>query len=301
MKILLLGAAGQLGSDLLRLAVDEIAGCEITPWTRAQLDVERIESIRAVLATWDFDVLINCTSYHKTDEVEQEAQRAFVVNAHAVQIMAESCREKGARFVHMSTDYVFDGSRRSPYGEDDAPAPLNVYGASKLMGEALSRGAHEDTLIFRVASLFGVAGSRGKGGNFVETMIRLGRERGALRVINDQIMSPTSTADAAAAILRAVGAGIQPGIYHAVNSGQASWYEFACRIIEYAGVAATVEPIPATEYPLPARRPAYSALDNTKLAAAVGPIASWTDALERYLDARGHLGAQKKSPAEAGR
>ncbi len=174
MRILLLGATGQLGSDLVRLAVEEIAGCDITPWTRAQLDVERVDSIRGVLATRDFDVLINCTSYHKTDEVEQEAQRAFAVNARAVQVMAETCREKGARFVHMSTDYVFDGSRQSPYREDDAPAPLNVYGASKLMGEALARVAHEDTLIFRLASLFGVVGSRGKGGNFVETMIRLG-------------------------------------------------------------------------------------------------------------------------------
>ena len=298
MNILLLGATGQLGSDIQCLASEETGRFNITPWSRATLDVARIDAIPDALADRDFDVLINCASFHATDAVETDAQRAFTVNAHAVQAMADACRRKGARFVHISTDYVFDGCRRSPYGEDDAPGPLNVYGASKLMGEALARVAHQDAIIFRVASLFGVAGSRGKGGNFVETMIRVGREKGTLRVIDDQFMSPTSTADVAGAILVALEAGIAPGVYHAVNTGQASWYEFARRIIERAGVDATVEPIPAAEYPLPARRPAYSVLANAKLAAVAGPIPHWTDGLDRYLHAKGY--AQKKSPANAG-
>ena len=293
MKILLLGATGQLGSDLLR-AAEERGTFEVTPWSRRDLDVAHVESIEGALAEQDFEVLINCASYHKTDEVESNAQLAFTVNAHAVQAMAEACRRKNVRLVHFSTDYVFDGGQRHPYREEDAPAALNVYGTSKLMGEALIRTTHDDALIFRVASLFGIAGSQGKGGNFVETIIRRGREAGTLRVVNDQVMSPTATPDVARVVLEAIAKGIPAGTYHAVNSGQAWWYEFAGRIIDRAGVPATVEPIPTTEYPVPARRPTYSVLDNSRLCDAVGPMAPWREALDRYLEAKGHRAAQEK-------
>jgi len=242
-----------------------------------------------VLAGHGFDALINCTSYHKTDEVESHPVHAIAVNAHAVRAMAEACAARGARFVHISTDYVFDGLAGRPYTEDDPPGPLNVYGATKAMGESLARATHEDTLIFRVASLFGLAGASGKGGNFVETMIRVGREKGTLRVIDDQFMSPTATADAAELILQALERNIPAGTYHAVNSGVASWHEFASRIIERAGIDATVDPIPAAEWPTVAQRPAYSALDNGRLASHLGPIPHWQDALDRYLRAKGHL------------
>lgn len=295
MKVLLLGSNGQLGTDLRAAADSCDDGIELISMTSSELDVSKVQAIEPTLADREFDALINCTSYHKTDEVESNAQKAIAINAHAVGALARACAAKKARFVHISTDYVFDGRADEPYAETDPIGPLNVYGASKAMGESLVRIHHDDHLIFRVASLFGVAGASGKGGNFVETMIRVGRDKGALRVIADQFMSPTSTADVAAMILKSLAANIPAGTYHAVNSGKASWYEFASAIIRKAGVEATVDPIPASDYPLPARRPAFSVLNNDKLAREIGTPADWTDALDRYLQAKGHIIAAGQS------
>lgn len=295
MKVLLLGANGQLGTDLRRLAPAAAPGVELIPLTRADLDVTNTAGIADALAGRAFDALVNCTSYHKTDEVESNAPQAVAVNAFAVRALARACAAKRARLVHVSTDYVFSGvftgGTPHPYTESDPIGPLNVYGMSKAMGEALARAAHDDVLTFRVASLFGIAGASGKGGNFVETMIRVGRDKGQLRVIADQHMSPTGTADAARMILAALSRRIPAGTYHAVNSGHASWFEFASKIVERAGIKAAVEPIPATAYPLPAQRPAYSVLNNSKLAALIGPIPHWTEALGRYLTDKGHRSA----------
>lgn len=284
MKMLLLGANGQLGSDIIQENQKNSHPMEIIAWKRSDLDITHQDELLRKLNAETFDVLLNCTSYHNTDQVEKTADTAFLINAFCVKEMAQVCKEKNARFAHISTDYVF-GHRSSdqPFTESDVPNPLNVYGASKLMGESLAQTVHENTVIFRVASLFGKAGASGKGGNFVETMIRLGREKGKLRVISDQIMSPTSTASIARVILRALESTIPNGVYHAVNSGKASWYEFAKVIIEKAKIDAIVEPIGATEYPSIAVRPAFSALDNKKLSTLIGTIPTWQDALESYL------------------
>jgi dTDP-4-dehydrorhamnose reductase len=281
MKLLLLGAGGQLGSDLRR--TDQ----SLAALRRRDVDVTHDATLRRVLRDATFDVLINATAYNRVDDAESHVNEAMRANAHAVRIMAEICAERGKRFVHVSTDYVFNGQRDQPYVETNPTAPLSVYGRSKAEGERLALAAHDDVVIFRVASLFGVAGSSGKGGNFVETMIRVGTERGKLRVVHDQIMSPTCTADVASAMLKALDADIAPGIYHLVNQGEASWYDFACRIIEQAGVHAQVEAIPAAEYPTAAQRPAYSVLDACKISAVIGPMPHWTDALSRYLKTRG--------------
>lgn len=286
MRILLLGANGQLGTDIQKGATGR--ACRVIPLTRTDVDVSAPDTIAPALERHDFDALINCTSYHKTDELEANAQKAVAINAFAVRALARVCAARKARFAHVSTDYVFDGRQQRPYREDDPVGPLNVYGATKALGETLARAAHGDVLVFRVASLFGVAGASGKGGNFVETMIRVGKEKGQLRVIADQHMSPTSTADAARFMLDALERGIPASVYHLVNSGRASWFEFASRIIERSGVQAAVEPIPATAYPLPAQRPAFSVLDNSRLAALTRPIPDWTDALDRYLVEKGH-------------
>jgi dTDP-4-dehydrorhamnose reductase len=291
MKVLVLGANGQLGSDLLR--ANEQDGCreEMVPFCRGNLDVSKVEALRPTLASVPFDVLINCTSYHRTDELEGRANEAFAINAHAVRELAAASQEKGARFIHISTDYVFSGNSAKPYTERDSPGPLNVYGASKLMGESLAFAQYPgQTIVLRVASLFGVAGSSGKGGNFVETMIRLGKEKGVLKVVNDITMSPTSTASVARFILKLLAERAPAGLYHAVNSGQASWFEFAREIIRQAKVRAEVIPVTSAEYPTVAARPAFSVLDNSKLAAAVGRIPSWQEALGPYLRDRGHLG-----------
>ena len=162
------------------------------------------------------------------DEAEDSASAALAVNAHAVQAMARVCAARRPRLLHVSTDYMFGGdhARQHPLREDDPTAPINVYGASKAMGETLARLACDDVVIRRVASLFGAAGTGGRGGNFVETMIRAGREQGSLRVVDDQTMSPTATVDVARVVVRILAEG-PPGLYHVVNTGAATWFDFA--------------------------------------------------------------------------
>ena len=291
MRVALLGPNGQLGRDILCAHEKSGESFDLIPLAREKLDVAAPATVERVLSDLDFDVLVNCTGYHKTDEVEDDAALAFAVNAHAVQAMARVCAAKGARLVHVSTDYVFGGDveRSKPLCEEDSTAPVNVYGASKAMGETLARLASDDVVILRVASLFGVAGASGKGGNFVETMIRAGRKRGALRVVDDQTMSPTATADVARVVVRMLTDACAPGLYHVVNAGSATWFEFACEIIRRAGVDATVTPCAASEYPARAARPRYSVLDNSRVSAAFGAMPPWQEALRRYLHAKGHL------------
>ena len=291
MKIVLLGPNGQLGTDIRRIYETSGKGDEVIPIGRDRLDVTDGEVLHSVLNETDFDVVINCTSYHKTDEVEDNATKAFAVNAHAVQEIARICAAKGAHFFHISTDYVFGGDveRTAPLAETDPTAPVNVYGASKAMGEVLAQLACEKLTNLRVASLFGVAGASGKGGNFIETMIRLGRERGRVEVVNDQTMSPTSTADVAWIIQRLLTNGAEPGLYHAVNTGSATWYELACQIMKSAGVDAEVLVCSSAGYPMRAVRPRFSALDNGKLEAMIDKIPHWHEALSRYLKAKGHV------------
>ena len=289
-KVLLLGPNGQLGHDIRKAHESAGTPFDLLAVGRDQLDVSRPEAIADTLADAQFDVLVNCTGYHQTDEVEDNAERAIAVNAHAVQSMAKLCAHKGARFLHISTDYVFGGDveRRQPLTEDDPVAPINVYGASKALGETLARLAHEDVVILRVASLFGVAGASGKGGNFVETMIRLGRQRRMLRVVDDQIMSPTATADIADIACRMLCQGCPLGTYHVVNTGTASWYDFATEIFRQTGLTASVAPCSSAEFPTRALRPSYSALDNAKTAGSIRSPQPWQDALEAYLLAKGY-------------
>jgi dTDP-4-dehydrorhamnose reductase len=287
---LLLGPNGQLGSDIQKANQSSAKPLELVPISRARLDIEDLEACSNALGSLDFDVLINCSSYHKTDEVEAHAQRAVTVNAHAVQRMAEICAQKKARFVHISTDYVFGGyPRNTPFGEEDAKAPVNVYGATKAMGEDLALLACDNVVIARVASLFGVAGASGKGGNFVETMLNFGREKGQVSVVADQYMSPTSTADAAEIILRALKNQVPSGIYHVVNSGSASWWEFAARIFERCRANVECKPIATSEFLTKAKRPRYSVLSNLKIAKSLDITPhNWQVALDNYLAAKGY-------------
>jgi dTDP-4-dehydrorhamnose reductase len=290
MRVLILGANGQLGTDLLSGQQSRSRSTELVPLYRKDLDVSELESIPKVLANLQFDVLINCTGYHKTDEVEKHATEAVQINGHAVRILAQACSSARARFVHISTDYIFGGDSSRPYVEGDCPRPLNVYGASKLLGEDLAlRGYGDGTLILRVASLFGVAGASGKGGNFVETILRVAKEKGQLRVVHDITMSPTGTAEAARIIWSLVENAAPPGVYHVVNSGQATWFEFACEILRQAGVHVPVTPVTGEESPAVAARPSYSVLENRKASSIVGTISSWEQALTQYLKAKGHI------------
>lgn len=290
MRVLLLGGNGQLGSDIRSAHQEAGEPFELSLITRDRLDVAKPGMVEEILTGLDFDAIINCASYHITDEVEDNASLAFAVNAHAVQAMARACAAKRARLFHVSTDYVFGGAVWGrPLREDDPTAPVNVYGASKAMGETLARLAYDDVVIVRVASLFGTAGASGKGGNFVETILRVAKEKKELRVVVDQVMSPTATGDAAAIMHRMLAAGCAPGTYHAVNGGAVSWYEFACEIVRRAGIDVDVMSCSSEEYPTRAMRPRYSALDNAKVSNTFGAMPPWQDALECYLRAKGHV------------
>jgi dTDP-4-dehydrorhamnose reductase len=288
-KLLVLGPNGQLGGDVMEAAAT--GSISATGVGRDVVDITDRDALWAFLRATSFDALLNATSYHKTDEVEGNADRAMAVNAVAPALMAEICAEKGARFLHVSTDYVFggDAARTTPLEETDPTAPVNVYGLSKQFGETLIGLVGGDSTVLRVASLFGVRGASGKGGNFVETMIRFGWERGALKVVEDQVMSPTATAFIARAILAFLEREGPPGVYHCVNGGSASWAEFARAIVEACAIPAVVTGCTTADWPAPARRPAYSALDNARLAGVVGPIPHWRDALATYLTAKGHV------------
>ena len=209
----------------------------------------------------------------------------------AVRDLARICARKRARLIHVSTDYVFggDGARTEPLREDDRRRrPSMSMARPKMLGETLMQLACDNFVIVRVASLFGIAGASGKGGNFVETIVRKGAEGGTLRVVEDQVMSPTATADIAGVIVRMLTDGCPTGIYHVVNSGTASWFDFAHKIVRAAAIDADVVPCASHEYPTRAARPRYSALDNNKVSEIFGPMASWQEALERYLRAKGH-------------
>ncbi len=286
MRIALFGANGQLGSDLVTLAGER--DLDLTPVTRAEVDAA---DPTASFGALDFDVAINCVAVTKVDDCEKDPAPAVAINAHFAGRLAKACAARSARLVQVSTDYVYGGqAQREPLSEEVGRAPVNVYGATKALGEDLARLEHDDVIVARVASLFGVAGASGKGGNFVETMLRLGKERGRLTVVADQVMSPTASLDAGEAILDLIAAKAPAGDYHVVNSGVASWFEFAEAIIAKAGVAAEVVPIPTSQFPTPARRPPYSALSNAKLTAAIGrPMVDWSTALDRYLAAKGHV------------
>jgi dTDP-4-dehydrorhamnose reductase len=286
MRYAMLGAAGQLGRDLCpRLPGEVIA---LTRTGSPAADLTRPESLRAMLDEVRPDVVINCAAYNFVDRAESEPQEAFAVNAWGVRELARLCGQRDCLLVHFSTDYVFglDPTRRQPWTEEDAPGPVSVYGLSKLAGEYLVRSLCPRHLVIRTCGLYGVWGSGGKGGNFVETMLRLAGQGKPLRVVDDQICTPSYTVDVAEATIALLSAG-RPGLYHVTNSGSCSWHEMARTIFELAGVKANLLPITSGEYGSPARRPAYCVLAHMGIRSLGLPIPRpWPDALTAYLSER---------------
>lgn len=283
MRTLVLGSAGQLGRDLCPLLPGEAV-----PLTRDTADLSRPESLREALKTHRPDVVINCAAYNFVDRAETEPEAAFAVNAWGVRSLATACREQNCLLVHFSTDYVFglDENRRTPYCEADAPGPVSVYGLSKLAGEYLVRSHCPRSLVVRTCGLYGRWGTGGKGGNFVETMLRVAGQGKPLRVVADQTCTPSWTADVAAATV-ALLAKEATGLVHVVNDGACSWHEFATAIFELSGVRADLTPTTSVEYGAPARRPGYSVLDGQGLDERGLPrLRSWREALREYLAQR---------------
>jgi dTDP-4-dehydrorhamnose reductase len=286
MRYAVLGAAGQLGRDLCpRLPGDVVAlGRTSSP----AADLTRPESLCTILDQQRPDAVVNCAAYNFVDKAENEPQEAFAVNAWGVRELARLCGERDCLFVHFSTDYVFglDESRRRPWTEDDAPGPVSVYGLSKLAGEYFVRALCPRHVVVRTCGLYGVWGSGGKGGNFVETMLRLAGQGKTLKVVNDQICTPSYTVDVAEATVALLSAATH-GLYHVTNAGSCSWYEFARTIFELAGVPADLTPIPSSARSDPARRPAYSVLDHAALHRLGIPAPRpWREALGAYIRER---------------
>jgi dTDP-4-dehydrorhamnose reductase len=273
--ILVVGGNGMLGRDMLALLGDAARGVDID-----EIDITSLESTERVLRTLKPDTVINCAAYTDVDGCEANVEKAMQVNGEGVAHLAMASREIGARLVHISTDYVFDGGKGSPYVEDDAPCPLGVYGESKLAGE-MNAAFNPDHLVVRTQWLYGLHGK-----NFVETMLRLALEKDQLAVVDDQIGSPTWTVDLALAIQALVKSG-QRGIYHAANSGFCSWNEFAQAIFQESGLSVKVNGMTTDELNRPARRPLYSTLDCSKLEQDTGfRPQPWRSALKAYLQLR---------------
>ena len=288
MKVAVTGAKGQLGTDLCRA----LHSFDVIPFTHADIEIGDMASVREAMVKHKPAVIINTAAYVRVDDCEDKKEKAFQVNALGARNVAVVAQELGAKLVQISTDYVFGGEaelRTAPYTEFDTPIPLNIYGKSKLVGENLVRHFCLRHFVIRASALFGVAGSSGKGGNFIETMLRLAKERDELRVVNDQVFSPTYTRDLARKITQLMTTECY-GIFHITDGGACSWYQFTTEIFKLAGLKTRVVPITSEQYPRKARRPRYSVLDNYHLRLlGMDDMRPWQEALRDYLEARGHI------------
>lgn len=260
MTILVTGANGQLGTEM-RQAAAQYPHYRWVFTDVQELDICDAQAVKACLEREKVDVVVNCAAYTAVDKAEENAELCDRLNHLAPALLAQAAEEVGAALVHVSTDYVFDGTAHLPYREVDTPCPNSVYGRTKLAGEQEVMSRCSKAMIVRTAWLYSPYGN-----NFVKTMIRLGRERDSLGVVFDQIGTPTYAADLAAAIFKAIERGIQPGVYHFSNEGVCSWYDFTLTIHRLAGITTChVRPLHTDEYPAKAPRPAYSVLDKSKI------------------------------------
>ena len=282
MKILLIGANGQLGSDLARAVRDD----DLIPLTHQDIEICDSASVQQAFEEHKPDIAINMAAYHKVDECEKNVARSFEVNVFGVRNLALACKEHSSVLLHMSTDYVFDGSKGAPYVETDLPMPINVYGISKLAGEYFVRYILDRYFIVRSSGLYGVAGSSGKGGNFIELMLRLATEGKDIQVVDDQVLTPTYTVDLARKIVELIHTN-HYGLYHITNAGECSWYQFARKIFDLSGLSPNLKPTTTAAFGATATRPSYSVLQNAALAAiGMDDLRPWEEALAAYLDER---------------
>ena len=274
-KILITGAGGQLGSELKELA-SLFSGFSFTYTDHQNLDITSADEVAKYMRAGQYAALINCAAYTAVDKAESEKDKALAVNGTATGVLAKACMELNVKFVHVSTDFVFDGTMARPLLESDTTNPLSVYGATKLEGEKAALANNTDALIIRTSWVYSSYGN-----NFVKTILRLCKERESLNIIFDQVGTPTYAHDLARAILEIVtGSNFKPGLYHYSNEGVASWYDFAIAIRDLAGLKTQINPIETSQYPTPAVRPKYSVLNKKKFKDTFNiSIPYWRDSL----------------------
>jgi dTDP-4-dehydrorhamnose reductase len=276
-RVLVIGARGQLGSELILLLREEH---EIIPATRAECDITDLPAVLSFVRHVRPQVIINTAAYTDVDGCESNKDMAFKVNALGARNVAIAAREFGARLVHISTDYIFDGQKSDPYREYDQPNPINVYGASKLLGETFVKEQTHRFFIVRTAWLYGKTGR-----NFVKTMLKLAQEKEELQVVNDQWGTPTYTGDLAKQTKRLILTELY-GTYHCTSQGSCTWYEFALGIFKQAGLDVKVKPVTSDEFPRPAKRPKNSVLENYMLKLqGLDIMPPWEESLERFMKA----------------
>ena len=284
-SVSIIGPNGQLGSDLLKVFAK--AKWKVIPITHAEISVENLESVSSALKGAQTDWVINTAAFHKVDECEKDSQTAWEVNAHGPKNVATAARVLGMRSVFISSDYVYSGNKGKYYSESDPVSPVNAYGHSKAGGEAVTLTASEKNLVVRIASVFGAAGSSGKGGNFVETIINKAKAGDPLSIVDDIVMSPTFTVDAAQKILELLSRD-QSGIFNATNSGSTTWFGFAQEILKQTKLHTELHSS-NTNWESPLKRPKNSSLDISKIENLLINSPDWSDGLRRYLKEKGHI------------
>lgn len=263
--ILVTGANGQLGKSIHRNS-SNYPELKIVFTDVEELDITKTEEVNAFFENHAFDYCINCAAYTAVDKAEEEVDKAFLINAKAAKNLAQACQTSEAVLIHISTDFVFDGSKRTPYTEEDTATPLSVYGKSKLQGEEYIQEIWNKHFILRTSWLYSEYGN-----NFVKTMLRLAETRDEISVVNDQIGSPTYAGDLASFLLEIINKPSKDyGIYHYSNEGSISWYDFAAEIFKQHKTAVRVVPIPTSAYPTAAKRPEYSVMDLSKVKTIFG-------------------------------
>ena len=281
LTILVTGANGQLGNELQAIA-PQYPYCQFLFVSKEELNIGNFNDPIKYFAGHSIDYCINCAAYTAVDKAESEKETAFLINADAVAVLAKICGKNNTQLIHISTDYVFDGTSKQPYKETDKTCPVSVYGESKLQGEELAIKYCPSTIIIRTAWLYSSFKN-----NFVKTMLQLMQEKESINVVSDQSGCPTYCADLALAIMQVIESGKSkenPGIYHYTNAGITNWHEFAVAIKNLSGSSCTVNPITTAEYPTAAKRPAYSVLDTTKIKETFAvSVPNWEDSLKKCL------------------
>ncbi len=281
MKTVIIGSNGQLGSDLQQV----FNGESLTGLLHNDIEISDEKSVNDIILSLKPDFLINTAAFHRTELCEREPQQSYAVNTIAPLYLARACETIGATFIHISTDYVFDGAKKKPYVETDKVSPLNVYGNSKAAGEWNVINNCEKHYVIRTSGLYGAVPCRAKGDNFVTKMLKLARERGKISVVTDEILTPTWTYSLAKQIYEICKSDHVPyGIIHATDEGECSWYEFAKEIFELSGVRVELNEAKVTDFPMTVKRPTYSVLENQILKeVSLNKMIHWTVSLKKYL------------------